>query len=71
MFWFRYYDVDNDSFIEMEYVFKVIVNIFLIVNSVLNVIVYGILNKEFKVVFNGLFKCLCFYVIVSKEFFGR
>lgn len=70
-FWLRYRDADNDSFTETEYVLKVIANIFPIANSALNAIAYGTLNKEFKAVFNGLFKCLCFHVTASKELFGR
>lgn len=56
MFWLRYGNLIEMSYREMV---NLIVNIFLIVNSVFNVIVYGILNKEFKEVFNFLFKCIC------------
>ena len=69
-FWLRYHDADED-FTEMESVLKVIANIFPIANSALNAIAYGTLNKEFKAVFNGLFKCLCFNVNTRKELFGR
>ena len=69
-FWLGYSDADED-FTEMESVLKVIANIFPIANSALNAIAYGTLNKEFKAVFNSLFKCLCFDVTARKEFFGR
>ena len=69
-FWLGYSDADED-FTEMESVLKVIANIFPIANSALNAIAYGTLNKEFKAVFNSLFKCLCFDVTARKELFGR
>lgn len=38
------------------YIFRFL-NVFFMVNCVLNFIVYGILNKEFKMVFKGFLKC--------------
>lgn len=70
-FWLRYRDRDNDSYTETESVLMIIANIFPIANSALNAIAYGTLNKEFKAVFNGLFKCLCFDVTARKELFER
>jgi len=71
-FWFRYGDLNNrESYTETEFVLMSIANIFPIANSALNAIAYGTLNKEFKVVFNGLFKCLCFDVTARKKLFER
>ena len=69
-FWLRLRGVDNDNYTEAEFVLMIIANIFPIANSALNAIAYGTLNKEFKAVFNGLFKCLCFDVTARKELFG-
>lgn len=55
-FWSRYGNLTNTSYREMAYI---IANIFPIANSALNAIAYGTLNKEFKDVFNFLFKCTC------------
>lgn len=35
-------------------------NVFLMVNSVLNLIVYGMFNVEFKKVFKSFFNCECY-----------
>ena len=70
-FWLRYGDVGNDNYTETESVLMVIANIFPIANSALNAIAYGTLNKEFKAVFNGLFKCLFFNANTRKGLFER
>lgn len=67
-FLLRYGEVDN-RYTETESVLMIIANIFPIANSALNAIAYGTLNKEFKAVFNGLFKCLCFDVTARKKLF--
>lgn len=69
-FWLRYGDSTTEDYTETAYVLMIIANIFPIANSALNAIAYGTLNKEFKTVFNGLFKCLCFDVTARRELFG-
>lgn len=67
-FLLRYGDVES-RYTETESVLTIIANIFPIANSALNAIAYGTLNKEFKAVFNGLFKCLRFDVTARKKLF--
>ena len=55
-FWSKYGNLTETSYREMA---NLIANIFPIANSALNAIAYGTLNKEFKDVFNFLFKCTC------------
>ena len=67
-FWLRYGNLDEKSYRPQA---NIIANIFPIANSALNAIAYGTLNKEFKVVFKGLFGCVCFKISGHRDFFKR